>query len=63
MKGDRVTVRLNGELVVDNVALENIWQKGKPLPGTGPILLQAHPKQDGTLGKIHFKNIYVKELR
>jgi hypothetical protein len=62
MTGDKVTVRLNGELVVDNVALENIWEKGKPLPETGPILLQAHPKQDNTYGKIRFKNIYVKEL-
>jgi hypothetical protein len=62
MRGDKVTVRLNGELVVDHVALENIWEKGKPLPATGPILLQAHPKQDNTHGKIQFKNIYVKEL-
>jgi hypothetical protein len=62
MKGDKVTVRLNGELVVDHVALENIWERGKPLPQTGPIELQQHPKQDGTHGKIRFKNIYVKEL-
>jgi hypothetical protein len=62
MKGDKVTVRLNDELVVDNVALENIWEKAKPLPEAGPILLQSHPKQDGTRGKIQFKNIYVKEL-
>jgi hypothetical protein len=62
MKGDKVTVKLNGELVVDNVALENIWEKGKPLPAKGPIELQQHPKQDGTLGAIKFKNIYVKEL-
>ncbi len=62
MKGDKVTVKLNGELVVDGVALENIWERGKPLPEKGPIELQQHPKQDGTLGKIMFKNIYVKEL-
>jgi hypothetical protein len=62
MKGDKVTVHLNGELVVDNVALENIWEKGKPLPEKGPILLQSHVKQDGTHGKIYFKNIYIKEL-
>jgi hypothetical protein len=62
MKGDKVTVKLNGELVVDNVALENIWERGKPLPAKGPIELQQHPKQDGTLGEIKFKNIYIKEL-
>jgi hypothetical protein len=62
MKGDKVTVHLNGELVVDNVALENIWEKGKPLPEAGPILLQSHVKQDRTHGKICFKNIYIKEL-
>jgi Domain of Unknown Function (DUF1080) len=62
MKGDKVSVKLNGELVVDNIALENIWEQNKPLPATGPIELQQHPKQDGTLGKIMFKNIYLKEL-
>jgi len=62
MKGDKVTVYLNGELVVDQVPLENIWERGKPLPEKGPIELQRHPKQDGTLGKLWFKNIYIKEL-
>ena len=62
MKGDKVTVKLNGELVVDDVALENFWEKGKPLPAKGPIELQHHPKQDGKLGKIMFKNIYIREL-
>ena len=62
MKGDKVTVYLNGELVVDQVPLENIWERGKPLPEKGPIELQRHPKQDGMLGKLWFKNIYIKEL-
>ena len=62
MKGAKVTVYLNGELVVDQVPLENIWDRGKPLPEKGPIELQRHPKQDGTLGKLWFKNIYIKEL-
>ena len=62
MKGDMVRVWLNEELVVDNVALENIWERGKPLPEKGPIELQQHPKQDGKFGKIMFKNIYLKEL-
>jgi hypothetical protein len=62
MKGDKVTVRLNNELVVDGVALENYWEKGKPLPAYGPIELQQHQKQDGKPGKIWFKNIYIREL-
>jgi hypothetical protein len=56
MRGDRVTVYLNGQLVVDNVPLENYWERGKPLPGRGPIELQHHGD------RLWFKNIYVKEL-
>jgi Domain of Unknown Function (DUF1080) len=57
MKGDNVTVYLNGELVVDNKPLANYWEKGKPLPATGPIELQHHGD------KLWFKNIYIKELK
>jgi hypothetical protein len=56
MKGDRVTVFLNGEKVVDDTPLENFWEKGKPLPARGPIELQHHGD------KLWFKNIYIKEL-
>jgi hypothetical protein len=56
MKGDRVTVYLNGKLVVDNVPLENYWQRGQPLPMAGPIELQHHGDE------LWFKNIYIKEL-
>src|SRR5262245_40323452 len=56
MKGDKVTVVLNGVKVVDAAPLENIWEKGKPLPATGPIEPQHHGD------KLWFKNIYVKEL-
>ena len=56
MRGDNVTVYLNGELVVDNKPLANYWEKGKPLPATGPIELQHHGD------KLWFKNIYIKEL-
>ncbi len=62
MKGDRVTVKLNGHLVVDNVALPNYWEKGMPLPEAGPIELQFHPNQEGKADNLYFKNIYVKEL-
>jgi hypothetical protein len=56
MKADRVTIKLNGKLVVDNVPLENYWQRGQPLPAAGPIELQHHGNP------LWFKNIYVKEL-
>jgi hypothetical protein len=56
MKGDRVTVYLNGQRVVDNTPLENYWQRGKPLPEAGPIELQHHGDP------LWFKNIYIKEL-
>jgi hypothetical protein len=56
MRGDKVTVHLNGELVVDDVPLENYWEPGKPLPAKGPIELQHHGD------RLWFKNIYIKEL-
>ena len=56
MVGDRVTVYLNGELVVDDVPLENYWERGKPLYPTGQIELQNHGNT------LWFKNIYLREL-
>jgi len=56
MVDSKVTVYLNGELVVDNVTLENYWNREKDLYPTDQIELQAHNS------KIHFKNIYIKEL-
>ncbi len=56
MVGNRVTVKLNGQLVVDNVELENYWEPGKPLPPTGQIELQSHGN------KLWFRNIYIREL-
>ncbi|WP_439621570.1 3-keto-disaccharide hydrolase [Gemmata sp.] len=56
MVGDEVTVKLNGELVVDKGKLPNYWDKGKPLPEKGPIELQFHGDP------LWFKNIYIKEL-
>jgi len=58
MKGENVTVYLNGELVVDQAPLTAY----NPLPANGAIELQQHPKQDNTTGNIEFKNIYIKEL-
>ncbi|MGA2033307.1 MAG: DUF1080 domain-containing protein [Thermoguttaceae bacterium] len=56
MVGDRVTVRLNGKLVVDNVILENYWERSKPIYPRGQIELQNHSSQ------LWFKNIYLREL-
>jgi hypothetical protein len=57
MRGDKVTIKLNDVLVVDNVALENYWDRGKALPEVGPIELQHHGNP------LFFKNIYVRELK
>jgi Domain of Unknown Function (DUF1080) len=57
MKGNKVTILLNGELVVDDAPLANYWQKGEPLPATGPLELQYHGD------RLWFKNIYIKELK
>ncbi len=54
--GDKVTVKLNGKTVVDNVVLENYWERDKPLYETGPIELQNHGNT------LWFRNIYLKEL-
>jgi len=56
MIGDRVTVFLNGVLVVDNVPLENYWDRKLPIFPEEAIELQAH----GT--ELSFRDIYVKEL-
>ncbi|HZZ79285.1 MAG TPA: DUF1080 domain-containing protein [Gemmataceae bacterium] len=56
MVGDKVTVKLNDKLVVDNTPLENYWNRKEALPARGPIELQHHGD------KLWFKNIYVKEL-
>jgi hypothetical protein len=56
MVGDRVTVKLNDKLVVDNVVMENYWERKKPIYATGQIELQNHGNT------LWFKNIYLREL-
>lgn len=56
MVGERVTVVLNGQLVVDNVILENYWDRKLPIFPEEQIELQAHGS------KVSYRNIYVKEL-
>jgi hypothetical protein len=55
--GDMTTIWLNGQLVVDNVKMENYWDYSKPLPAKGNIELQYHGQ------KLFWKNIYAKDLR
>jgi hypothetical protein len=56
MIGDKVTVYLNDELVVDNVVMENYWDRKKPIYPTGQIELQNH----GNF--LYFRNIYIREI-
>lgn len=56
MVGERVTVHLNGVLVVDNVIMENYWDRNKPIYSSGQIELQNHGS------KLCFKNIFIREL-
>lgn len=56
MVDDRVTVKLNGKLVVDDVVLENYWERDKPIYRTGQIELQNHGNT------LYFRNIYIREL-
>lgn len=56
MIGDRVTVHLNGELVVDDVVMENYWNRSKPIYPTGQIELQSHGST------LYFRNIYIREI-
>ncbi|MDP2338337.1 MAG: DUF1080 domain-containing protein [Bacteroidota bacterium] len=56
MVGEHVTVYLNGILVVDNVVMENYWDRSIPIFAKDAIELQAH----GT--DLAFRNLFVKEL-
>lgn len=62
MKGDRLTVELNGHLIIDNALLPEVPEKGK-------LALQHHggKKADGTFSPasslVQFRNIFIKELK
>jgi hypothetical protein len=56
MVGEKVTVWLNDQLVVDNVVMENYWERDKPIYPSGQIELQNHGNT------LYFKNIYLREL-
>ncbi|TSA36980.1 MAG: DUF1080 domain-containing protein [Porphyromonadaceae bacterium] len=57
MIGENVTVTLNGITVVDNVPLENYWDRSIPIFPKGAIELQAHGTDLG------FRDIYVREIK
>ena len=54
--GARTWVWLNDKLVVDGNVMENYWDRTKPLPAKGPIMLQTHG------GEIRWRNIYVHNI-
>lgn len=56
MRGERVTVYLNGRLVVDDTPLENYWERGRGIYPSGQIELQSHSHP------LAFRNIYVREI-
>jgi len=56
MTAEKVSVWLNGELVVDNVTMENYWDRNIPIFPKGAIELQAH----GT--DLAFRDIFVREI-
>ncbi len=56
MVGARVSVWLNGKLVVDHALMENYYDRKTPLPPKGPIELQTHG------GEIRWRNIFIREI-
>lgn len=54
--GSRTWVWLNDKLVVDGAVMENYWDRAKPLPAKGPIMLQTHG------GEIRWRNLFVRNI-
>ena len=57
MVDNRVTVFLNGIKVVDDVIMENYWDRSQPIFPKGQIELQAHGS------KVYFRDLYVRRLK
>lgn len=57
MRGDKVTVFLNGTKVTDEVVLENYWDRSLPIFAKEQIELQAH----GTY--VAYRNIYIRPIQ
>jgi hypothetical protein len=58
MVGERCTIYLNDQLVVNHARLYNFWDKKAPLPLKAPILLQTHPPEK----EIRWRNIFIREI-
>ncbi len=56
MVGERVSVHLNGKLVVDHARLDNYFHPDQPVPRTGPIQLQTHGFE------IRWRNLFIREI-
>jgi hypothetical protein len=56
MIGSRVSVWLNGQMVVDHATMENYYDRATALPARGPIELQTHG------GEIRWRNIFIREI-
>ena len=56
MLGERVTIWLNGQLVINNAKLEYLWDKNSPLPRAEQIELQNHGNN------LWFRNVHVREI-
>ncbi len=56
MIGELVTIYLNDVLVVENVAMENYWERDKPIYPVGQIELQSHGSQ------LYFRNVFIREI-
>jgi hypothetical protein len=56
MRGEKVSVVLNGKTVVDDQPMANLFHRGEPLPERGPIQIQVHG------APIHVRNLFIREL-
>jgi hypothetical protein len=54
--GQRTSVWLNGQQVVDFAIMENYWDRALPLVSQGPVQLQTHG------GEIRWRNVFIREL-
>ncbi len=54
--GDRTWVTLNGRLVVEGAAFAPFFDKSRPYPATGPVMLQTHG------GEIRWRKIFIRDI-
>lgn len=56
MVGSRVSVWLNGAVVVNHVVIDNFFDRTKPVVSRGPIQLQTHG------GEMRWRNLFIREI-